>query len=230
MTKSKLNLRNFIKVIVTTICLAGVTKVVGQSFPAPQNFQMNLNYIMLNDHGFCEGELFVGPYYCTDFQWNTPDLSETESQLVGYRIYHYSTLEELAEIPFNEGEIITQTAITDFAIGNAYVGYTWVTAVYSEPDGESEPSNVEINLQDLPITISNNEIKTHSIIYDSQSKTITIKGLEDITSINVFGIDGRFIVGSELSNIDVKHLSSGIYIIKITTKTGGIISDKLLIK
>lgn len=230
MTKINLNLRNFLKVIVITICLTGATRVVAQNFPAPQNFQMSLNYIMLDDWGFCGGESVVGPYYCTDFQWNEPNLSETESQLVGYRIYNYYTMEELTEIPFSEGEIITQTATTDFTIGGGFVGYTWVTAVYSEPDGESEPSNVEINLEGLPLTISNNEIKTHSIIYNSQSKTIAIKGLEDIASINVFGIDGKFIATSELSNIDVKHLPDGVYIVKIATKTGKIISEKLLIK
>jgi len=198
-------------------------------FPVPQNFQMSLHYIMLGDWGVCEGEAVVGPYFCTTFQWNEPDLSETESQLVGYNIYYYETMEELTEIPFSEGNIIVQTVSTNLTVGNGFVGYTWVTAVYSEPDGESAPSNVAKNF-DLPLGIKNNEIKTHSIVYNSQMKTIEIIGVENIASINVFGIDGRLISASELNSIDVKYLPNGVYIIKVTTKTGKIISDKLIIE
>ena len=227
---NKLTLRS---VIVIAVCLAGVVKVVAQrnvQFPSPQNFQMSLNYIMLGGWGFCAGEPVSGPYYCTTFQWNEPDLSETESQLVGYRIYNYPYMEELTEIPFNEGQIITQTVGIGLEIGTGFEGYTWVTAVYSEPDGESEPSNVEINLDGLPLNINKNEIKTHSIVYNSQMKTIEITGIDNIVSIDVFGIDGRLITARELNNIDVKYLTNGVYIIKITTKTGEIISDKLIIE
>jgi hypothetical protein len=113
-------------------------------------------------------------------------------------------------------------------IGGGFMGYTWVTALYSKPDGESAPSNV--NFTRLPLGIDKNEMKTHSIVYNNQMKTIEITGIENITSIDIFGIDGKFITASELNNIDVKYLTNGIYIIKITTKTGEIISDKLIIK
>jgi hypothetical protein len=233
MTKRQLNLRNFIKVIVITICLTGVTKVVAQSnmqFPSPQNFQWSLKYIMLDDGGFCAGEPVNGPYNCITFGWEEPNLSETESQLVGYRIYYYPSMEELTEIPFSEGQIIVQTVSNGLEMGAAFVGYTWVTALYSEPDGESEPSNVEIDLDGPPLVINKNEMKTHSIVYNDQMKTIEIVGIENITSIDIFGIDGRFITASQLNNIDVKYLTNGIYIIKITTETGKIISEKLIIK
>ena len=197
-------------------------------FPVPQNFKMSLHYISLGDWGVCEGEAVVGPYHCTTFQWNEPDLSETESQLVGYNIYNYETEEELTEIPFSEGNIIVQTVEIGLEMGSGFMGYTWVTAVYSEPDGESAPSNVEFAR--LPLGINKNETKTHSIVYNSQMKTIEIIGVENIASINVFGIDGRLITASELNNIDVKYLTNGVYIIKVTTKTGKIISDKLIIE
>jgi hypothetical protein len=232
MTK-KINLRNFIKVVAIAICLTGVTTVVAQSieqFPSPQNFQWSYKYISWDDWGFCAGEPVTGPSHCTTFGWKEPNLSETESQLIGYRIYNYHSMEELTEIPFNEGQTIAETASIGFETGGAFVGYTWVTALYSEPDGESEPSNVEINFDGPALVINKNEMKTHSIVYNNQMKTIEIIGIENITSIDIFGIDGRFITASELNNIDVRYLTNGIYIIKITTDTGKIISDKLIIK
>jgi hypothetical protein len=233
MTKRTFNLRDFIKVIVAAISLTGVTKVVAQSdvqFPSPQNFQMRLNYIRMDDWGVCAGASVSGPYHCTDFRWEEPNLSETESQIIGYRIYNYFSMEHLTEIPFSEGQIIAQTVSIGLEIGSGFEGYTWVTALYAEPDGESAPSNVEINLEGLPLVINKNEMKTHSIVYNNQMKTIEIIGIENITSIDIFGIDGRFITASELNNIDVKYLTNGIYVIKISTETGKIISDKLIIK
>ena len=227
MTKRIFNLRN---VIAIAICLAGVTKVVAQSnvqFPSPENFQVHLNYIMLDDWGVCAGEPVNGPYYCTNFSWEEPNLSETESQLIGYRIYNYPSMEQLIEIPFSEGQVIAQPISIGLEIGCGFMGYTWVTALYSEPDGESAPSNVEYT--ELPLVINNNEMKTHSIVYNNQMKTIEIMGIENITSIELFGIDGRFITASKLNNIDVGHFTNGIYIIKITTEAGKIISDKLII-
>ena len=229
MTKRIFNLKN---VIAIAICLAGLAKVVAQSnvqFPSPQNFHTSVYYIKWGESGFCAGESVIGPYHCTNFRWEEPNLSETESQLMGYRIYYYPSLEELTEIPFSEGQIITQTVSIDIEIGDGFTGYAWVTAIYSEPDGESAPSNVK-KFDPLPLVINENENKTYSIVYNNQMKTIEIIGIENITSIDIFGIDGRFITASELNNIDVKHLTNGIYIVKITTKTGKIISDKLIIK
>ena len=229
MQTNRLNLRI---VVAIAICLAGVTKVVAQSnvqFPSPQNFQVSLNYIKLDGWGVCAGEPVTGPSYCTKFGWEEPNLSETESKLIGYKIYHYLSLEELTEIPFSEGQVVAQTVSLGLEIGGGFMGYTWVTALYSEPDGESAPSNVVFTR--LPLGIDKNEMKTHSIVYNNQMKTIEISGIENITSIDIFGIDGRlFITASKLNNIDVKYLTNGIYIIKITTKTGKIISDKLIIK
>lgn len=218
------------KVIVIAICLAGVTKVTAQSFPTPQNFQMELRYIHLDEWGICGGESVVGPFHCTNFQWDEPDLSETESQLVGYRIYNYSTMEEMEEIPFSEGKLIAQTVTPGCEIGGGYVGYTWVTAVYSEPDGESEPSNLAINLNGLPLAVSETESEKQAIIYSSQTKTIEIKGLEEIATVDIFGIDGRFVAASKSNSIDVNHLTTGIYIVRVATKTGKVFSDKLLIQ
>ena len=228
MQTNRLNLRI---VVAVAICLTGVTKVVAQSneqFPSPQNFQTSLTYISWGDWGSCAGEPVSGPYNCTTFGWEIPNLSETESQLVGYRIYYYLSMEGLTEIPFSEGQIFTQTVSNSLETGNGFVGYTWVTALYAEHDGESAPSNVV--KANLALGINNNEMKTHSIVCNNQMKTIEIIGIENIASIDIFGIDGKLITTSKLNNIDVKYLTSGIYIIKITTETGKIISDKLIIK
>ena len=226
MTKRKLNLRNFIKVIVVAISLTGVTKVAAQSneqFPAPQDFRMSYHYIGIFSWGSCAGQIInKGPYHCTHFEWKEPNLSETESQLIGYRIY-YSFYEEGAV------KVITETGSLDFEIGVCIVGYTWVTALYANPNGQSAPSNIEAYLGAPALDVTEKEMKTHSIVYNNQMKTVEVTGLENITSIDIFAIDGRLITTSELNNIDVKHLANGIYIIKITTATGKIISDKLII-
>jgi len=231
MAKRNFKLRIFLKVVVIAICLTSVTKVVAQSnvqFPSPQNFQVYLTYIEWGDWGFCAGEPVYGPYHCTSTQWDEPNLAGIESQLVGYRIYNYPSMIELEEIPFDEGQIIEQTVETGLTTGGGYQGYIWVTAVYSEPDGESEPSNVVFCR--LPLGINKNEIKSHSIFFNNQMKTVEIIGGENVVSINIFGIEGRLIAASESNKIDVKHLTKGVYIIKVTTKTGKIISEKLIIE
>jgi len=220
------------KVIAIAICFTGTMRIVAQNnelFPPPRNFQMNLNYIMLDDWGMCAGESVYGPYHCTNFVWEEPNLSETENQLIGYKIYYYPSEQELVEIPFSEGQMIAQTVDVGFEVGGGFDGYTWVTAIYSEPDGESTPSNVEY-LDGLPVAINKNEIKAHSIVYNNQIKSIEIIGIEDITSIDVFDICGRLITASKSNDVDVKHLKDGIYIIRISTKIKGVISDKLLIQ
>lgn len=225
--------------IVITICLTGTIKVVAQNcddttkqniqFPSPLYYQMNLNYITWDDWSFCAGVPIKGPSYCMHFTWKEPNLSETESQLIGYKIYNYFTLEELAEIPLNDGQSIAQTINTYAEIEGWIAGYTWVTAIYSEPDGESAPSNIEFNLGEPPIVINKDEIYPHSIAYNSQMKTIEITGIKNIASIDIFDINGRFIATCKLNDIEVKHFPIGIYIIKITTETGESISDKLVI-
>lgn len=232
MTTKKLNLRSFMKVIVITICLTGAMNIVAQNnklFPPPKNFQAITNYILLGDDGMCEGRFVSGPYYCTYSVWEEPNLSETESQLIAYKLYYYPSEQELEEIPFSEGIMITQTVNLGHEGGGALLGYSWVTALYSNPDGESAPSNT-VCYFDLPVGVAKHEIKSHSIIYNNQIKSIKIIGIEDIASIHVVDIFGRLITSSKTNNLDIKHLNDGVYIIQITTSTNEMISEKLLIQ
>ncbi|NLA25114.1 MAG: T9SS type A sorting domain-containing protein [Bacteroidales bacterium] len=231
----KFSLRSLTKLMITlVICLTGTIKIVAQNneqFPPPLNFNKYLDYIMLGDWGFCEDVEVDGPFYCSYFSWDEPDLSETESQLIAYKVYNYTTEQELTldEIPFSEAHVIRQTLDMSFEISGAFMGYTWVTALYSDPDGESEPSNIKSCLS-IPINIDKHEIKPHSIVYNNQMKSVEVVGIEDITSIEVYSVCGKLITTSKANNVKVKQLNDGVYILKITSETGGVISDKLLIQ
>ena len=213
----------FLCVFVSAICKA--------QFPAPQSFIMGGGYIPMDESGPCGEEIVYGPGYCTYFSWEAPDLSETEAQLTGYNVYfceieYYS---EGMEIPFSEAKIIAQTTNTYIQKGIGIIGVVWVTAVYSDPNGESEPSNIEYNTA-LPTAI--NEVKSQdvSFYYNKQRNGIEIKGIEDVAYLSIFHLTGIEISIPAISDfIDTKNIEKGIYIINITTKNRKIISDKIII-
>lgn len=133
-------------------------------------------------------------------------------------------------IPFSEAEIIAQTTDTYLKMGIGIIGAVWVTAVYSDPEGESEPSNIKSN-GSLPISVKEVKNRDISLIYNKQRNGIEIKGVENITSFNIFDLEGIEIPISTISGfIGTKNMEKGVYIIKITTKTGEIISDKIIIE
>ena len=198
-------------------------------FPAPRSLATNLEYIELGDWGYCCGNVVVGPVYCTDFNWDAPG-SDTEATLKGYNVYGYfGDYKDGMEIPFHEISIIAQTTDTylQMEFGS---GVVWVTAVYSDPEGESEPSNIVVS-GDLPLDIK--EVKIHNIFftYNKQKNGIEIKGIENIASFRIFRLDGIEIPISDTSDfINTNSMEKGVYIIKIVTKYGGEISDKIIIK
>jgi len=202
------------------------------TFPAPQNFIMDYHYFMIDESGICGGEIVIGATYCTTFWWDAPDVSETDAQLTGYNIYYYPFGYKLDEIPYSEGSIIFQTTNTYVQLEIGIIGYTWVTAIYTEPDGESEPSNYQFN-EDLPISVNEVKTKQYSIFHNKQKNGIEINGIENITLIEVFSLDGIEIISvknSDFSFINTKNCNKGVYLIKIQTSGGKIITDKIIIK
>jgi len=198
-------------------------------FPAPHSFTLSVRYISMDESGVCDGHL-VDATNCADFWWEAPDLSETGAQLMGYNIYYYAgEYHEGMEMPFG-AEIIAQTTETYLQMIMYHdAGLIWVTAVYSNPEGESKSSNIEVHYG-LALAIKGINTQDVSVIYNKQKDGIEIKGVESITSFSIFRLNGSEIPIPVISDfIDTKSMEKGIYIIKITTKNGEIISDKIII-
>jgi len=204
-------------------------------FPAPHSFKMSYRYFQLDGPGdICCGKWVFGPTYCTDFWWEAPDLSETDAQLTGYNIYCYPTWIYYPgmEIPFSEAEIVTHTTYPYMQMEIGIIGVVWVTAVYSDPDGESDPSNIQYNT-DLPIAIQKVDQQPFSLTCNKQKNGIEINGLENITSLRIFRLDGTEIAPGSASDfrfIDTKDLAKGVYVVRITTGEGGVVSEKIVIE
>ena len=201
-------------------------------FPAPHSFDMTYVYFG-NIPGWCDGQPATLSSYCTTLEWEEPDLSETEAQLIGYNLYFFYTWTyyEGMEIPFSEVEQIAFTTSNYLILNQGFIGVLWVTALYSEPEGESEPSNYHFN-EDLPISIDKDEISSYSIIYNKQQNVVKISGIENINSVTIFSLDGsqiNFVTDNDFNRISLKNISKGVYIVKITTALGNIISDRIII-
>jgi len=216
--------------ILLLLCLITSAVCMAQ-FPAPSNFSIQIAYLHIGDSGFCGDKYVIGPTYCTYFQWDAPDLSGTEAQLKGYNIYYYSgNYYDGMEIPFSDAEIIAQTTDTHLQMEIGIIGAVWVTAVYSDPVGESEPSNITGN-NNLPITIKKVDTPDISFVYDKQRNDIEISGIENISSFNIYSLAGLVIPIQVTSDfIDTKNMKKGVYIVKVTTKDAKIIMKKIIIE
>ena len=227
--KTKLLILLFSCLFTGTICQA--------QFPAPHSFMISMGYIEWGNMGYCCGQFVSGPTHCGyNLDWVSPDLSETEAQLMGYNIYSYTgDYHEGMEIPFSDAEIIAYTTNTYLNIDGCGIDIgdiVWITAVYSDPEGESKPSNIvdKDNIL-LATAIKKVEREPFSLAYNNQKNGIEIKGMENIAFFSIFRLDGIGISIPAISDfIDTKDMGKGVYIIKITTKDGGIISDKIIIE
>lgn len=189
-------------------------------FPAPMNFKYEGEYTLLDESGFCEGMMVSGPYYCSNFSWDTPVLSDTDATLVGYRLYYEPDYLD------PEGKIILlkETVNNWCDIGIGVMGTVWVTAVYSNPNGESAPSNKMYN-KNLPISINSPENEKSEIIYDRSQAVIKIEGDDIISTIEIFNLSGllvKFVEGKAFISTD--DLQKGFYIAKITNSEQKVIS------
>ena len=93
----------------------------------------------------------------------------------------------------------------------------WVTAIYSNPSGESEPSNVVVN-EDLPISVGENDLQNElSIFYDVNNQKVFIKNGEDNYKINIFNTQGKLILSQNRTKdgISIDYLQKGLYIVEI---------------
>jgi len=182
-------------------------------FPEPTDFEFSYVYIMIDEAGYCAGEWVSGPTYCSHFTWTVPDTNSTNSTLDYFKLYFYSYLTE-------DTTILTTTTNTYFDMEIGIMGEIWVTAVYLNPEGESEPSNIVIN-NDLPISVEENlSQKGFDIIYDIKNQEIIIINGKDISGVSIFNSQGKLIKSenSIRDRISINNLQKGLYIIEILSE------------
>ena len=179
-------------------------------FPEPASFDFGYEYIMIEEAGFCAGQWVSGPTYCSHFTWTVPDTNSTNSTLDYYKLYYYSYGTE-------DTTILTTTTNTDFDMEIGIMGEIWVTAVYFNPVGESEPSNIIIN-SDLPISVEENPAQNGlDILYDIKNQEIIIINGNDISGVNIFNGQGKLIKSENTfsDRISISNLQKGLYIVEI---------------
>jgi|GEM_PF-635604 len=200
----------------TQIILLGLllSLSVYAQFPEPKNFAFSYNYIMLGQTATCgESENGVpleinGPTYCSYFEWDRPDTSLTTSHFDGYKVYYNGMYEDSITV-------ISTLTDTSFHKLIGIIGEVWVTAIYSNPAGESSKSNIIIN-EDLPINLNKTElISEQSVFYDTNTQSITLKNVDNAQFVRIIDANGKFIRTINNSKvIDVSDLNPGLYFVE----------------
>ncbi len=213
---------NIMKTFITILLVISSISTFGQ-FPEPTNFDFSYEYFMIDESGYCAGQWVYGPTYCSHFTWTTPDTNSTNSTLEYYNLYYYS-------YGTQDTTILTSTTNTFFDMEIGIMGEIWVTAVYSNPYGESEPSNIIIN-EDLPISVNENLAPTDlTVFYDNKLQEIVIKSGEIISKINLFDNQGKLIKSQKPKNdrINIENLQNGLYLIEIHLDNQRVIRQKII--
>lgn len=192
-------------------------------FPEPINFDFSYEYIMIDQSGYCAGQWVYGPTYCSHFTWTTPDTNSTGSTFEYYNLYYYSYAPQ-------DTIILTTTTDLYFDMQIGIMGEIWVTAVYSNPDGESVPSNIIIN-EDLPISINENHLQNElNIFYDKRTQEIKIINGERISQMNIYNSQGELTNSnnSNMNKINIGSFPTGFYIIEIINNDQNVIRQKII--
>ena len=175
-----------------TIAILFSLKIFAQ-FPAPTDFDVKIEYVEMGNWTDCGGEAINGPAYCSRFKWSTPDTLTTTATLESYKIYYYSNYE-------NDTNIVATLTDTIYIDELGIIGKVWVTAVYSNPNGESSASNIVEN-NDLPISIEKVSVSDKNQIYfDRDLQILVIKNTESYTNIRVFNSKGQLVKTSDNSD------------------------------
>lgn len=209
---SGINIRAM-KTLIGVLLLFSSFSVFGQ-FPEPKNLEFGYTYIPIDDAGYCAGQWVYGPTYCSLFSWSPPDTSSANATFEHYKLYYYSYP------PVQDTTILTTTTDTYFQMEIGILGEVWVTAVYSNPDGESPPSNIVVN-EELPIAVQDNPLRDKlNILYDNLNQQITVTNPGDVSRINIFNMQGGLIISETKVNerIGISHLPEGLYVIELNSK------------
>jgi len=182
---------------------------------APRFFKYTLFYNNEGNYQICCGKL-LGVYgYCSIFSWTLPDTAGKSEKLQYFKIHNINYLDE--------NIIIDSTKDTTFCINVGYMGDLFVTAVYSNPYIESDPSNI-IYLRGLPISIKEPDLINNGyIIYPNPNGgnfTLEFPNPENKTQqITITDITGKTVFETTTTQEKYSYagnkLQSGIYIVTV---------------
>lgn len=200
------------------ICLIFLPALTIAQFPAPQDFQITVNYIHLGASDWCDGQWVQGPTYCYLFSWEAPDTTNTPASLTGYRIYKDSVL-------------FLSTTLTQADSTGGYIASFYVTAIYADPSGESEPSNTVV-IPDLPVP-TEEAVNTLpiEIRFDQARRVLFINGAIDAFGLQVYDMQGKqvFNLNAAPAYLDFGALAPGIYWVVVRGKEGFFVSKKIVL-
>jgi hypothetical protein len=191
-------------------------------FPAPTNFSLQGHYVELDrcEHCIVYYHDLCGPTYCSSFSWQAP----TETTTATFDHYNiYGKYEN--QIVFSA----TETTISHWA-QIPPLGDFWVTAVYTNPSGESLPSNVVTGWEVLPTSNSKVQSIIENIIFSSIEQTLMVNSNKTIMKMNLINSNGRLIKciqnPSRITNIS--ELPKGFYIVEVYCKNTDVLRQKII--
>ena len=214
------------KKIYTFIIIAFIAQVaIAQEFPAPSNFTVEYDYILLDDwSGGCGDVTVAGPAYITYFNWDEPDLSSTDAILEFYTIYYKDYMGE-------DATFITRDNY--YCVEQGFMGDMHVKATYSNPDGESEASNIA-TIYGLPTGINSNELSQDiELIFDKEAGILKVdNNTKPVKNILLYDLNGRKILDNQNSNnyITTNKLTIGTYIVSVVFQDGRLQNVKFVLQ
>jgi hypothetical protein len=204
-----------------TICVAFflflAVHVFGQ-FPAPTNLIYSMGPYFYNDGGNCLGRYFYGIGSCSQFVWNAPVSSQT--------IDHYNIYWQHGT---SEPQVLGTPSSTYCWFANCFIGTMWITAVYSNPTGESGPSNIISNL-DIAIEVRKVNDNFKIIFYIDNSDVIHLQTESQLKLLKIFDSNGQVIktVIYPSKAISIIYLIPGFYIAEVVSENGDEFRQKFI--
>ena len=205
----------------STIFLLFMSLSIFAQFPAPTNFSLQGKYILLGECDDCLiMHLLCGPTYCTLFSWQPPT-ETTTATFDHYNIYgKYDN-----QIVFTATETTTSHWVQIPPQGDF-----WVTAVYTNPDGESLPSNISIGWGALPTSNSQVLSKNENMTLSIREQTLMINTNKTIIKTNLIDSNGRIIkcIQNSSKSINISNLPKGFYIVEVYCENTDILRQKII--
>ena len=191
---------------------------IGQDFPSPENLTIEVCY-----NNYPLGGEYCGPEYPVyatvhSYTFDAPNLTGIESELIGYNLYYNDDFMVSFTENYYEAECYGE-------------GDYYVTAVYTNPSGESLPSNT-VYAEGFMISI-NDYITSNLIkIYPNpltNTKQLTITSQNQINNVSFYNVLGKEILKTTNNIIDLSNKKAGLYYIVIKTDYR-IFTEKIIIE